>query len=111
MNKRIIGMSLSLVVFACGATTSAAAAPATARPGQSATTKASGELGELELKRWVERIQADLPKERAQFTHLCGSQIDIDIDCASFGGEKAALERLSGTCARPRSQSCRRARG
>jgi hypothetical protein len=96
-------MGLASLV-ACGAQGSE---PRTPSGGASATQPTSGsvaapsaaggdQLGDLELRRIQDEIKGELPKNKAKFRELCGSDVNIDIDWASFGRDRQALEGLSG---------------
>src|SRR5438128_743482 len=51
-----------------------------------------GDLSDLETKRMVDNISGDIPKHKAKFKELCGSDVNVDVDWASFGHDKAALD-------------------
>ncbi|MBS2011908.1 MAG: hypothetical protein JST00_03385 [Deltaproteobacteria bacterium] len=71
---------------------SVAGGPAAAEP------KASGpnDLGDLEYKRMQDNIKEGFPKFKARFKELCGTDVDLDVDWASLGRDKATLETFWG---------------
>lgn len=71
-------------------TTTTTSGPAPVAP--PATAGGKDQLGDLEWKRMSESILADVPKHKEKFKKLCGSNIEVEIDWASLGREKAAME-------------------
>ena len=97
MKNARFGLTLSILLAACGGNTADAKTPS----GSSTTSSASGptatsdnDLGELETKRMQDNIKADIPKQKATFKEKCGYDVAIEVDWASFGHSKAALEDL-----------------
>ncbi|MBS2011907.1 MAG: hypothetical protein JST00_03380 [Deltaproteobacteria bacterium] len=80
----------------------APATPAPSSDGPSATSGAATpppmvaggkeQLGDLEWKRMHANITSDLPKHKDRFKQLCGGAVEVEIDWASLGREKATLE-------------------
>jgi hypothetical protein len=100
-NRARFALTLSLLLLAaCGGNTADAKSPS----GNSESTSSSlpsgavpasdSDLGDLETKRLVDSIKSDIPKHKATFKEKCGYDIAIDVDWASFGRSKVALEDL-----------------
>lgn len=99
----IRSLVLGALLMACGGNEAAARPPVTSAgetpsAGGKVTPTSGGEeaLGDLELKRMTDQIKAEIGKHKARFKELCGGDVELDIDWASFGRDKTALETFSG---------------
>jgi hypothetical protein len=110
MNIRFANVvaALSFLLVACGGNTAEAKSPsgadgtasssstssASEPSGGTASRNGDNDLSELETKRLTDNIKADIPKHKATFKDKCGFDVAIDVDWASFGRDKKALETL-----------------
>jgi len=89
-----------------GATTTAGDGAGSAGGSQGATpntdapppskTPVGPQLSELEAKRVIALVNEEMPEHKKKLKEICGTDIDIQIDWASFGRDKVGLERLRG---------------
>ncbi|MCA9588262.1 MAG: hypothetical protein KC657_23225 [Myxococcales bacterium] len=107
MNKSMVCVGLVALVVACGGKTAEAQSPATTSSptplvGESGSggggTAPAGrtQMSELEARRVTDAIKSEIPGHRDRFKSICGSEVNIEIDWASFGRDMEALKRLWG---------------
>ena len=95
----MLGATILALTTACGG---GAATPDAQTPGNSsgASTSTTGgappgeALSDLETKRMQDNINKKIISDKAKFKDECGFDVDVEIDWASFGHSKGALEAL-----------------
>jgi hypothetical protein len=75
-----------------GATTPSSSARLGGTVGSAKSLASAGDPADSAIQNLQNNIRANLPAHKATFKKLCGFDIDVDIDWASFGQNKTALE-------------------
>lgn len=103
MHMTIAGVVAAMALACGGGNTPDAKTAGTGGDAPSTEAKASGaggggganDLGDLEYKRVTDGIKGDFAKYKAKFKELCGADVDVDVDWASFGRDKDTLSTFS----------------